>query len=70
MIIPRKGILEKFNEIPDTLEIDDKERTEHYHLTKEGLMEADDEFKDALTQDWWSSTDLPTTTINPRRCCK
>ena len=58
VIIPRKGILEKFGKIPESLEIDYEERTEHYYLKKEGLIEEDDEFKDALTQDWWSSTKL------------
>ncbi len=58
VIIPRKGILEKIGVIPEILEIDYEERTEHYHLKKEGLIEEEDEFKDALTQNWWSSTDL------------
>ena len=58
VMIPRKGILEKFGEIPETLEVDYKVRTEHYHLKKEGLIEEEDEFKDTLTQDWWSSTVL------------
>lgn len=58
VVIPKKGVLEKFGEIPDTVEIDYEERTEHFHLKKEGLIEEEDEFKDALTQDWWSSTDL------------
>ena len=58
VIIPRKGILEKFGKIPETLKIDYEEITEHYHLKKEGLIEEEDEFRDALTQDWWSSTKL------------
>ncbi len=56
--IPKKGVLERFGQIPEKLEIDYKERTEHYHLKEEGLIEEEDKFKDALTQDWWSSTKL------------
>ena len=59
VVIPKKGVLEKFGHIPETLEIDYKERSEHYHLKKEGLLEYDEEVKDALIQDWWSSTELP-----------
>jgi hypothetical protein len=58
VIIPKKGILEKFEKTPKTLQIDYKERVEHYHLKQEGLIEEGDEFKDALTQDWWSSTEI------------
>lgn len=58
VIIPRKEILEKFGKIPHALKIDYEERTEHYHLKKEGLIEEEDEFSDALTQDWWSSTKI------------
>jgi len=58
VVIPRKGILEKIGRIPKTLEIDYEERTKHYHLKKEGLIEEEDKFKDALTQDWWSSTEI------------
>jgi hypothetical protein len=58
VVIPKKGILEKFGHIPEQLEIDYEERTEHYHLKKEELIDEDDRFNDALTQDWWSSTAL------------
>jgi hypothetical protein len=56
--IPRIGVLEKFGLIPERLEIDYKERKAHYQLRKEDLLEDEDVFKDALTQDWWHSTDL------------
>jgi hypothetical protein len=49
---------EKYGEVPDKLTIDYEERTEYYHLKEEGLIEEEDEFKDALVQDWWSSTIL------------
>jgi len=58
VIIPKKGIVEKFGQVPKKLEIDYEERTEHYYLKKDGLIEEDDKFKDALTQDWWSSLEL------------
>ena len=58
MAIPRKGVLEKFGKIPGRLEVDHEERKEHYNLKKDGLLEEEDEFKDAMIQDWWSSTEL------------
>lgn len=57
-VIPRKGVLEKFGLLPERLEIDYEERKNHYHLKKEDLLDEEDKFKDALTQDWWSSTEL------------
>lgn len=58
IVIPRKGVLEKFGQIPEKLEVDYEERTEHYYLKQEGLLEENDKFKDVLTQNWWSSTEL------------
>lgn len=58
VVIPRKGVIEKFGEIPDKLEIDFKERNEHFYLKKEKLLTDEDKFKDALIQDWWSSSEL------------
>lgn len=57
-IIPRKGVLEKYGFIPERLEIDCEERKNHYYLKKDGLIDEEDKFSDALTQDWWSSTEL------------
>ena len=57
-VIPKKGILEKFGHIPEILEIDYEERKEHYYLKEDNLIEDEDEFIDAMTQDWWSTTEL------------
>ncbi|MFN4255754.1 MAG: hypothetical protein ACK4Q5_12185 [Saprospiraceae bacterium] len=57
-VIPRKGVLEKFGYVPERLEVDFEERKNYYHLKKDGLLKKEGEFKDALTQDWWSSTEL------------
>jgi hypothetical protein len=57
-IIPKKGVLEKYGFIPERLEIDYEERKTHHYLKKDGLIDEADKFSDALTQDWWSSTEL------------
>jgi hypothetical protein len=56
-VIPKKGVFEKFGLIPEKLEIDYEERKTH-HFKKEGLIDEEDKFYDALTQDWWSSAEL------------
>ena len=61
--LPRKGVLERFGHLPESLHMDYKERTEHYHLKEEDLVETGDFFEDALLQDWWSSTLLQPTEI-------
>ncbi|MEZ4887020.1 MAG: hypothetical protein R3E32_19980 [Chitinophagales bacterium] len=57
-ILPKKGVIEKFGKIPVKLDIDHHERRVHYELKKDDLLEDEDEFKDAYTHDWWSTTDL------------
>lgn len=59
VVIPKKGILERFDQIPEVLEVDYEQRKEHFHLKKDGLLESEDKFVDALTQDWWNSTKIP-----------
>ncbi|MBC6992837.1 hypothetical protein H9S92_01560 [Lewinella lacunae] len=58
VVIPKKGILEKFGHVPEKLQIDYKEREEYYYLKEENLIEEEDKFTDALIQDWWSSTEI------------
>lgn len=57
-VIPKKGVLEKYGRIPEKLKINYEERKRHYNLKEEGLLDEDDHFEDALTQDWWSSTNI------------
>ena|SRR5690349_15867957 len=57
-LIPRKGIIEKFGLLPERLDIDYEERKNYYHLKKDNLLDKADKFKDALVQDWWSTTAL------------
>jgi len=56
VVIPEKGILERLGQIPNTLEVNYEERKEHFHLKKEGLIEPEDKFVDALVQDWWKTS--------------
>ena len=56
--IPEKGIIEKYGYLPDKLVIDYKERTEHYHSKKEGLLNGKEIYNDALLQKWWNTTHI------------
>jgi hypothetical protein len=57
-IIPKNGLIEKYGFVPDRLFVDLKERQQFQRdkLAKKDIDEAD--YKDALTQDWWHSTDV------------
>lgn len=65
-VIPRKGIIEKFGYIPDQLEINYEQRQLRYQLKREALLDESDQFEDALTQNWWGSTDLQPIEITHR----
>jgi len=65
-VIPRKGIFEKFGYIPDWLEINYEQRQLRYQLKREDLLDESDQFEDALTQNWWASTDMQPIEITHR----
>jgi hypothetical protein len=57
-VIPKKGLIEKMGYIPEKLPIDyeERKRYEKDKQEKEDINELD--YKDALTKDWWASTNI------------
>lgn len=56
--IPLKGLKEKFTAIPQTLHVDYDERRRHDKLKKNGQAIQEENFRDALTQNWWGTVEL------------
>ena len=57
-VIPRKGLLEKYEQVPNQLEVDLNARTKYNQLKMDGLLEESDQFTDALTKDWWNTIEI------------
>lgn len=62
-LIPREGVTNKFGFIPTKLSVNHKERTDHYYLEKDNLLESTDFFTDALTINFWNSIEILPTEI-------
>jgi hypothetical protein len=56
--VPRNSLLEKFNRVPEKLYVDYEERKAFYESRKEIGFCKSDNYRDALTYDWWSKSDI------------
>ncbi len=57
-VIPKKGLIEKIGYVPEKLFVDLEQRSQYARdkLANEIIIKHD--YKDALTTDWWASTDI------------
>ncbi|MET3535982.1 hypothetical protein [Chryseobacterium limigenitum] len=62
-LIPRKGVINEFGFIPNKLNINLQERTNHYNLEEDNLLDSTDFFIDALTINFWDSAEIFPTEI-------